>query len=142
MKPSGLESEAVRDLIRRHFPHFMDFPIQIGEHQPGALTLTLAVTEAMLRPGGTLSGPTLMALADTAMYVLLLSELGDVESAVTASLHIDFLRRPAQKPVIAKAELLKVGRALAVGRVVMLSEGDPRPIAHASITYALPARTP
>ena len=140
MSGKELDGDEVRSLIKRHFPHVIEFPVSVSARGEGSLALTLAVTEAMLRPGGTISGPTLMTLADTAMYVLLLSELGAVEQAVTTSMHIDFLRRPALVPVTARAELLKLGRTLAVGRVTMFSEGDARPIAHASITYALPPR--
>jgi len=135
----GLDAAEIRAFIARNYPQALEFPVTIGELRDHALTVTLAFSDSMLRPGGTLSGPTLMTLADVSMYFLLLAELGQVELAVTTSLHIDFLRRPAPKPVVARAELLKLGRSLAVGRVLMHSEGDPQPIAHASLTYSLPA---
>ena len=97
-----------------------------------------AVTAADLRPGGTVSGPTLMALADYATYIALLAEIGPVELAVTTHLSINFLRRPGLKDVIAEAELLKVGNRLAVGEVYLYSEGDSEPIAHATATYSIP----
>jgi uncharacterized domain 1 len=95
--------------------------------------------DSMLRPGGTISGPTLMALADCAMYVVLLSAIGPVGLAVTANLSINFLRKgqPGQD-VLAAARLLKLGRRLAVGEVNLLSGTSADPIAHAISTYSIP----
>lgn len=93
-----------------------------------------------VRPGGTVSGPTLMALADTALYVAIHATLGIVPHAVTSSFTINFLRRPAaDKDIVAVCKLLKVGRTLAVGEVSLYSEGDAEPVAHVVGTYALPA---
>lgn len=133
-----LDAAGVRAFLAEHYPAALDFPIEIGELAGDRLALTLTPSDAMLRPGGTISGPTLMTLADVAMYFLILMKLGPVALAVTTSLHIDFLRRPEPRPVIARAELLKLGRTLAVGRVVMHSAGEEHAIAHASVTYALP----
>jgi uncharacterized protein (TIGR00369 family) len=95
--------------------------------------------EQMLRPGGTISGPTLMALADFAMYVVLLSAIGPVGLAVTTSLNINFLRKgePGQD-VLAEAKLLKLGKRLAVGEVALFSAAAPDPIAHVTATYSIP----
>jgi uncharacterized protein (TIGR00369 family) len=95
--------------------------------------------ERMLRPGGTVSGPTLMGLADLAMYVVLLSAIGPVGLAVTTSLNINFLRKgqPGQD-VLAAARLLKLGKRLAVGEVILLSGTSPDPIAHVTSTYSIP----
>jgi len=82
-----------------------------------------------------------MGLADTAFYFLVLSRIGPVALAVTTHLSIDFMRRPAPVDVLAEAEMLKLGKRLAVGRVTMTSDGDDRPIAHASITYSIPPPT-
>jgi len=96
-------------------------------------------SDQMLRPGGTISGPTLMALADFAMYVVLLSAIGPVGLAVTTNLSINFLRkgRPGQD-VLAAARLLKLGKRLAVGEINLLSGTSPNPIAHAISTYSIP----
>jgi uncharacterized protein (TIGR00369 family) len=95
--------------------------------------------EGMLRPGGTISGPTLMALADVAMYVVLLSAIGPVGLAVTTSLTINFLRKGAPgQDVLAQAKLLKLGRRLAVGEVSLTSGAAPDPIAHVTATYSIP----
>jgi uncharacterized protein (TIGR00369 family) len=95
-------------------------------------------SEAMLRPGGTISGPTLMALADCAMYVVLLSAIGPVGLAVTTNLNINFLRRGAPGDVLAEARLLKLGKRLAVGEVTLKSGDSPDPIAHVTATYSIP----
>lgn len=93
-----------------------------------------------LRPGDTVSGPTLMALADVAMYAALLGEIGLVPLAVTINLNINFLRKPEQKDVIGKAKLLKIGKRLAVGEVSLYSEGDSQPVAHVTCTYSIPPK--
>jgi uncharacterized protein (TIGR00369 family) len=95
--------------------------------------------EQMLRPGGTISGPTLMALADFAMYVVLLSAIGPVGLAVTTSLNINFLRKGAPgEDVLAAARILKLGKRLAVGEVNLFSSTVPDPIAHVTATYSIP----
>ncbi|MBY0275669.1 PaaI family thioesterase [Candidatus Binatia bacterium] len=93
-----------------------------------------------LRPGGTVSGPSLMSLADTAMYVVVLAMVGEVPLAVTTNLNINFMRRPQPVDVIADARLLKLGKRLAVGDVAMYSDGDPEMVAHATLTYSIPER--
>ncbi|TAK50359.1 MAG: PaaI family thioesterase [Xanthobacteraceae bacterium] len=93
----------------------------------------------MLRPGGTISGPTLMAMADVAMYVVILSAIGPVGLAVTTNLSINFLRKaPAGHDVIAEARLLKLGKRLAVGEVALLSAASPDLVAHVTSTYSIP----
>lgn len=104
-------------------------------------TVSLPVGADDLRPGGTVSGPTLMGIADTALYAALLGEIGIVPLAVTTSLTINFLRKPdAGGRVIGVCKLMKVGRALAVGEVSLYSEGQPEPVAHVVGTYSIPPR--
>lgn len=92
-----------------------------------------------LRPGGTISGPVMMGLADAAMYALVLSQIGPVELAVTTNLNINFLRKPEPADVIAVARMLKLGRRLAVGEVSLYSgEIDEDPVAHVTATYSIP----
>ena len=96
-------------------------------------------SEQMLRPGGTVSGPSLMAMADLAMYVVLLSAIGPVGLAVTTNLNINFLRKgQPRQDVLAAAKLLKLGKRLAVGEVNLLSGMDSDPIAHVTATYSIP----
>jgi uncharacterized protein (TIGR00369 family) len=98
-----------------------------------------AIDQTHLRPGGTVSGPVLMAVADVAMYVALLAEIGIVPLAVTTSLNINFLRKPAaDADILADCHLLKVGKTLAVGEVTLYSEGQADAVAHAVTTYAIP----
>ena len=90
------------------------------------------------RPGGTISGPVLMMLADVAMYVAVLGSIGWVPLAVTTNLNINFLRKPAPGALIAECRLLKLGQRLAVGAVTICSEGDAEVVAHATSTYSIP----
>jgi uncharacterized protein (TIGR00369 family) len=96
------------------------------------------VTDRHLRPGGTVSGPALMTIADTAMYYLVLGMIGPVALALTTNLNINFLRAPKLADVIAEAEMLKLGKRLAVGQVTIYSEGSEDPVAHATVTYSIP----
>lgn len=92
-----------------------------------------------LRPGGTVSGPTLMAVADFALYVAILGELGMVHMTVTTNLNINFLRKPpADRDIVAVCRLIKLGRTLAVGEVSLYSEGREEPVAHVVGTYHIP----
>jgi uncharacterized protein (TIGR00369 family) len=110
------------------------------EHADGRTCLVRQrFRESMLRPGGTVSGPTLMALADCAMYVVLLSAIGPVGLAVTTNLNINFLRKGrAGEDVLAVAKLMKLGKRLAVGEVNLLSGTSPDPVAHVTATYSIP----
>jgi uncharacterized protein (TIGR00369 family) len=94
--------------------------------------------DRMLRPGGTVSGPSLMALADTAMWAAVLGAVGPVAMTVTTHLDIDFLRFVGSHDVVADARLLKLGRRLAVGDVLMTADGASEPCARASLTYSIP----
>ena len=91
-----------------------------------------------LRPGGTISGPTMMELADFAMYVAVFSAIGPQALAVTTNLNINFLRKPAPADLIADARLMKIGKRLAVGEVTITSEGSDEPVAHVTSTYSIP----
>src|SRR5438132_10267519 len=91
-----------------------------------------------IRPGGSISGPTMMALADFAMYVALLAAIGPVPLAVTINLNINFLRKPARCDLVAEARLLKLGKRLAVGEVTIRSDGEDAPVAHVTSTYSIP----
>ena len=126
--------------LHAEFPQaFSDGEVSIESADGATCLLRQRYSDRMLRPGGTVSGPTLMALADLAMYVVLLSAIGPVGLAVTANLTINFLRRgePGQD-VLAAARLLKLGKRLAVGEVNLLSGTSPDPIAHVISTYSIP----
>lgn len=103
------------------------------------LTVRLRVNDAHLRPGGTVSGPSMFSLADVAMYLAILARIGPVGLAVTTNCSIDFMRKPAAGvDLIAQARVLKLGRVLAVGDVLLFSEGLATPVARASLTYSIP----
>ncbi|UWR46547.1 PaaI family thioesterase [Phaeobacter inhibens] len=103
------------------------------------IKMRLLVDERHLRPGGTISGPSMFGLADVTVYALVLSRLGRKALAVTTNASFDFMRKPVGgTPLVAEGKLLKLGRQLAVGDVLLFSEGDPRPVARSTMTYAIP----
>lgn len=127
----------LQDFLDHSFAHAGLQIEQVGNRQS---ILRQPVVAQHLRPGGTVSGPTLMGIADAALYVAILGEIGLVELAVTSSLTINFLRKPAaDRHLRAECRLLRLGRSLAVGEVSVYSEGQPEPVAHVVGTYAIPA---
>lgn len=104
----------------------------------GGARVRQAYDDRFIRPGGTISGPTMMMLADFALYVALLATIGPVPLAVTINLNINFLRRPAKADVIAETKILKLGKRLAVMEVNIFSEGEEEPVAHVTSTYSIP----
>ena len=104
----------------------------------GGCRVRQAFREGSLRPGGTISGPTMMALADVAMYVALLAAIGPVPLAVTINLNINFLRKPGRCDLTAEARLLKLGKRLANGEVTLRCDGEEEPVAHVTATYSIP----
>lgn len=120
------------------FPQ-VDDQFTIVSSDPEKLCVRLNVREAHLRPGGTVSGPSMFSLADVGMYLAVLERIGPVALAVTTNCSIDFMRKPESgKNLIAETRVLKMGRALAVGDVLMFSEGSDKPVARASLTYSIP----
>lgn len=124
--------------LARDFPQVGDM-FTILEVGAGTLKVRLNVKEEHLRPGGTVSGPTMFALADVGIYLAVLAVIGPVGLAVTTNCSIDFMRKPvAGVDLVAECRILKLGRVLAVGDVLIYSEGDARPVARASMTYSIP----
>jgi len=117
-------------------------PYVVEEVGTSGIRLRLPVTPMHRRPGGTVSGPSLMALADAAAWLALLAQIGPVPSAVTTSLHIDFLRRPELVDVVAEGLVLKLGARLGVVDVAMRSDAGGELVAKAQVTYSLPPRAP
>jgi uncharacterized protein (TIGR00369 family) len=125
--------------LRTELPQLFNYDDLTIEHADGqTCQVRQRFRESMLRPGGTISGPTLMVLADFAMYVVLLSAIGPIGLAATTNLNINFLRKGAAgQDVLAAARLLKLGKRLAVGEVNLTSGSSPDPIAHVTSTYSI-----
>jgi uncharacterized protein (TIGR00369 family) len=104
----------------------------------GSCRMRMDYAERNVRPGGTLSGPSMFTLADLAFYVAVLGAIGPVALAVTTNLNINFLRKPARRAMIAECRMLKIGRRLAVGEATLRSEGETEPVAHVTGTYSIP----
>ena len=118
------------------FPQSKCIVVDVGN---ASATVSHSVGAEELRPGGTVAGPVLMAVADVALYVAILGEIGIVPLTVTTSLNINFLRKPsAERSIIGVCKLIKLGKTLAVGEVSLYSEGIAEPVAHAVGTYAIP----
>lgn len=133
-----MDAAALTAFLGREFPQVAeDFVIErVAERE---IDVRLAVAERHLRPGGTVSGPAMFALADVSVYLALLAVIGPEALAVTTGCSMDFMRKPAAgRDMIARCRLLKVGRALAVGDVLLYSEGEAEPAARASMTYSIP----
>ena len=133
-----ITAEEFQELAWQGVPFVAQLGWRLERFAVGDIAVRLPYSEVLLRPGGTICGPALMALADITLYGLVLSMIGRVELAVTTNLNVHFLSRPAPEDVLAEGRMLKLGRRLAVGEVIMHSVGDPRPICHVTGTYALP----
>jgi acyl-coenzyme A thioesterase PaaI-like protein len=133
-----LSAAEITAFLSEVFPGAMDH-FAIEAVRPMYARVRMLFTEFRLRPGGTISGPSLMTLADTGLWVALLAMIGREPLSVTSHLDIDFLRKPAPTDVVAETTLHKIGRRLAVGDVLMYSAGESVPCARASVTYAIPS---
>lgn len=128
--------EQLNEFFRREFPQAK---VSVEELGDGSARVRHSVGVAELRPGGTVSGPVMMATADVALYAAILGSIGIVPLAVTTNLNINFLRKPAAgRDILGVCTLLKVGKTLAIGEVSIYSEGSDEPVAHATGTYAIP----
>jgi uncharacterized protein (TIGR00369 family) len=133
--------EELRAFLDAEFPqiHFGGRTYHLEAVGPLSARVRMDYHERHLRPGGTISGPSMMALADLALYAAILGQLGPVALAVTTNLSFNFLRKPSQRALIAECRLLKLGKRLAVGEVSMMSEGEAALVCHATGTYSIPA---
>jgi uncharacterized protein (TIGR00369 family) len=130
-----LTADDLTKLMAEVFPG--DIPWTITDADDDGVELTLKTDEDNTRPGGSISGPTMMMLADSAAYVALLTQIGAEPLAVTTNLNINFLRRPFPGTLTARGSLLKLGRTLGISEVELFSEGVEKPVAHATVTYSL-----
>lgn len=136
-----MDAEALTNFMRDVFDQVAD-DFAIDDVAEGEITMRLLTGHKHLRPGGTISGPSMFALADVAAYLVTLAMIGPQALAVTTNCSIDFMRKPtAGVHLIAKARLLKLGKLLSVTDVLIYSEGSDKPVARASLTYAIPPKS-
>ena len=140
--PGVMSAAEVEQLLEREFSQVMTrgSGITIEDAWHGGCRIRREFSEKSLRPGGTISGPTMMGLTDFAMYVAILASIGPVPLAVTTNLNINFLRKPAPRDLIAEARLIKLGKRLAVGEVSIRQDGEEDLVSHATATYSIPPR--
>ena len=139
-RPGKLAVEALDRLLAAEFSqaYHPESGLVIEEVWDGGARVRQRFRDDLIRPGGTISGPTMMGLADFAMYCAVLAAIGPVPLAVTTNININFLRRPAQRDLVAEARLMKLGKRLAVGEVTISSDGEDDPVAHVTATYSIP----
>lgn len=135
-----MDIPALHAFLKEVFPQVHeDFVVE--QVEPMKMRVRLKVTEKHLRPGGTVSGPSMFALADVAIYLAVLSMIGPKALSVTTNCSIDFMRKPeANCDLIAEAVIHKLGRVLAVGDVLLRSDGSDAVVARASLTYSIPPK--
>tara|TARA_B100000795_G_scaffold224710_1_gene180206 strand:+ start:1039 stop:1452 length:414 start_codon:yes stop_codon:yes gene_type:complete len=133
-----MDVAALSEFLNKFFPQ-VSGEFDIKKLEENYLEVVLKIEDKHLRPGGTVSGPSMFALADVAAYLNVLSMVGPKALAVTTNCGIDFMRRPlANSDLIAKSQIVKLGRSLAVTQCLMYSAGDSKPVARANLTYSLP----
>jgi len=138
-----LTAKDLESLLDAEFPHTFhrNGGYVIEDVWPGGSRVRKHFDKASLRPGGTIAGTTLMALTDLTMYVAILATIGWKPLAVTTNLNINFLRKPEPRDLLGEARLLKLGKRLVVGDIVIRTEGQEELVAHATCTYAIPSET-
>ncbi|MEN3164520.1 PaaI family thioesterase [Tistrella mobilis] len=133
-----IRPDAFNQIIRDELPMAELLGIRVERIDDGVARGRLPATVQLIRPGGTLSGPALATLADVTFYAAIMGRLGPARMAVTSNLNINFLRRPAMVDVLSEARLIRCGRRLVYGEVSLYSDGDDEPVAHTTLTFALP----
>ena len=130
----------VNDFLDQNFPqiHIGGRSYHVEEIAPAMAVIRLDARDQHLRPGGTVSGPSMFALADLSAYVAILAHIGPVALAVTTNLNINFLRKPQQGSLFGNCRILKLGKRLAVTEVAITSGEEDNPVAHATATYSIP----
>lgn len=134
-----ITAEAVVSLLNGVFPQTASM-YTLLDLRPGGATTLFHVTDDHLRPGGTVSGPTLFTVADLTFYIATLGLIGPEPQTVTTQTSINFMRRPSPGPIRGEARVLKLGRSLSVGDVELYSHDTDTLVAHATLTYAIPPR--
>ena len=135
---SKITKSEIFEIVADALPVAAAMGLEIASLKAGSARVRMPYKPEFVRPGGTISGPTMMALADFTIYVVVMSQIGRVELAVTTNLNINFLRKPAPKDLIAEGRTLKLGKRLAVMEVTIFSKGEKDPVAHVTGTYSIP----
>lgn len=136
----AMDAETLNEFLARDFPQVAG-SYRVEAVAPDRLVARLIVSDAHLRPGGTVSGPSIFALADLAIYCAILSRIGPVALAVTTSANVDFMRKPAAgRDLLAECRVLKLGRVLAVADALIFSEGQGEAVARCAMTYSIPPK--
>lgn len=131
--------DEMNQIMRDEVPMAGNLGIRFESIEDGHATARLPFRDDLLRPGGTVTGPAMMAMADVVMYGAVLSRIGPVKLAVTTSLNANFLRRPRPGDLLADGRLIKCGRRLAYGEVTLVSADSPDdPVCHVTCTYSIP----
>ncbi len=129
----------VTAFLEKVFPQ-IDNDFEILSLSADEVVVRMKIEDRHLRPGGTVSGPSMFALADVSYYIATLALIGPEALTVTTNCSIDFMRKPGSTNMIAKARVLKLGRTLSVGDVLLYSEGQAAPVARANLTYSIPPK--
>ena len=127
----------LENFLEKEFPQVSN-NFKILNTKPNYLSMLMHISDEHLRPGGTVSGPTMFLLADVSFYLATLSIIGPKSLTVTTNCSINFLRKPNISDLISESRVLKIGKTLSVGDVLIYSEGIKEPVAHASLTYSIP----
>ena len=132
-----MNANEIGKFMRKHFARWDRMGVTVEDVAFRRAKLRMSIGERQLRAGGTVAGPAMFAIADTAMYIAVLASVGPKAQAVTTNMSINFLKRPPMRDLIAECQLLKLGRRLAVGDVIIHSDEVDEPVAHATGTYAI-----
>ena len=127
----------LENFLEKEFPQVSN-NFKILNTKPNSLSMLMHISDEHLRPGGTVSGPTMFLLADVSFYLATLSMIGPKSLTVTTNCSINFLRKPNISDLISETRVLKIGKTLSVGDVLIYSESIKEPVAHASLTYSIP----
>ena len=137
-----MTARMLEEFVEAEFPQALHMGCRVTHVDSTSIDIAMQTQERHLRPGGTVSGPAMMELADFTMYLLLLAQIGPVAMAVTTNLNITFLRKPAPGNLRAHGKLLKQGKTLATGDIQIFSGEMEEPVAQVTTTYSIPPKKP
>lgn len=135
---SKISIEEFNDILKTELPWAEEYQIKLESIERGRAVMRLPYHQNSMRPGGTISGPHMMMLADACMYAVVLGMIGQVKLAVTTNFNINFLRKPSETDLLAEGKIIKLGKRLAVLEVSILTAGESALMAHATGTYSIP----